>query len=72
MNKNIQNNIEVYKYVNYLKRPVDFFGGLQKFEENIKKDKIKNDYCKKENIKLIRIPYNKDIKIYLSSIFIIK
>ena len=42
--------------------PVDFGskGGkwaLNQFKENKKRDQIKNEYCKKQNIPLIRIPY---------------
>jgi hypothetical protein len=36
---------------------VDFFGGQSVFEEQKKKDQIKRDYCKNNNIKLIEIPY---------------
>ena len=37
--------------------PIDFFGGVDSFVENKNRDKIKNDFCLKQNIKLIRIPY---------------
>jgi hypothetical protein len=37
--------------------PLEVFGGFESFIENKKKDKIKNDYCKKNNIKIIRIPF---------------
>jgi hypothetical protein len=37
--------------------PIGYFGGQRQFEEQIKKDRIKNEYCRKNNIKLIRIPY---------------
>lgn len=37
--------------------PVDFFGGEEGFKERKRNDKIKNKYCKKNNIPLIRIPY---------------
>ena len=33
------------------------FQTQQEFENAIKRDKIKDEYCKKNNIKLIRIPY---------------
>lgn len=36
---------------------VDYFGGSSRFEEQQKKDDIKRDYCKTNNIKLIEIPY---------------
>ena len=41
--------------------PVNFNGsndnGISDFENTQKRDQIKNDYCQKNNIKLIRIPY---------------
>ena len=38
---------------------IDYFGGLEGFV-NIKiRDTIKNEYCKNNNITLVRIPYNK-------------
>lgn len=36
---------------------VEYFGGLDKFIDTKIHDTIKNDYCKKNNINLIRIPY---------------
>lgn len=38
-------------------RPVDLFDGEEGFKICKKHDKIKNDYCEKNGIKLIRIPY---------------
>ena len=37
--------------------PVDYFGGEKAFKENQIRDNIKTQYCKDNNIKLIRIPY---------------
>lgn len=37
--------------------PIDWFGGEEEFQKQVKRDKIKNEYCKKNNIPLIRIPY---------------
>lgn len=37
--------------------PVEFYGGQEGFEYNQKRDRIKNDYCKKNNITLLRFPY---------------
>lgn len=37
--------------------PVDSFGGIEAYEDGVLKDQIKNEYCKNNNIKLIRIPY---------------
>ena len=40
-------------------RPVELWGGENSFKEIIERDKIKNTFCKENNIVLIRIPYNK-------------
>lgn len=45
------NGIQHYK-------PVDFFGGEISFENQKKRDLLKEDYCKKNGIELIVIPYN--------------
>jgi len=42
-------------------KPVDYFGGQEKFLETKKNDEIKNLYCLENNIKLIRIKYNEII-----------
>lgn len=36
---------------------IKFFGGLDKFIDRKIRDTVKNEYCKNNNIKLIRIPY---------------
>lgn len=38
-------------------KPVDYWGGEEEFEKNKMRDGIKNNYCEKNNIPLIRIPY---------------
>lgn len=38
-------------------KPIDFFGGRERFEYQQQNDNIKNNYCKQNNIRLIRIPY---------------
>ena len=38
-------------------RPVEFFGGEEKFAVQQEVDKRKNDYCQQNNIPLVRIPY---------------
>ena len=38
-------------------KPVDIFGGQDGFEETQLHDQIKTQYCKDNNIELIRIPY---------------
>ena len=41
--------------------PIEFFGGVDNFKKLKKHDKIKNEYCKENNIHLIRIKYNENI-----------
>lgn len=38
-------------------KPYKFFGGEESFKEQIIRDKIKEKYCRKNNINLLRIPY---------------
>ena len=40
-------------------KPIDFWGGEERFLERQLNDKIKDEYCNKNNITLIRIPYTK-------------
>lgn len=42
-------------------KPVKYFGGVKKFEELQRRDKIKSEYCLKNNIELIRIRYDEPI-----------
>lgn len=42
--------------------PVDYFGGKESFEYTIKHDETKTNYCKQNNIRLLRIRYDKDIE----------
>ena len=56
-------------------RPVDFDGNgedltLQQFTKTVYHDKIKNHYCKNNNINLLRIPYFKDVQEELEKFFI--
>ena len=44
-------------------RAFDFFGGKDKFKDIQTKDEIKNNYCEKNNIKLIRISYKDENNI---------
>lgn len=46
--------------------PIDFFGGEEGFNYLQKCDKIKNEYCKQNNLKLIRISYKDKDKINFS------
>ena len=45
----------------------DFFGGEEGFETIKKHDNIKNEFCKNNNIKLLRIPYNSNVSMKLES-----
>jgi len=48
--------------------PIKWFGGQIVFDKLIKRDKIKEDYCIKNNIKLIIIPYRKNIYNIINNI----
>jgi hypothetical protein len=50
--------IEYNGYQHYY--PVKYFGGENNFEEQVLKDKIKKDYCQKNNIDLLIIKYNEN------------
>ena len=49
---------------------IEFLGGQKEFEKNKQRDLLKNDFCIKNNIKLIRISYKENILIRLKEIFI--
>ena len=38
-------------------KPIEFFGGIKTYNKQLIRDQIKNDFCKKNNINLIRIKY---------------
>ena len=38
-------------------RPVDYFGGEDRFKQQQEVDRRKNEYCEQHGIKLIRVPY---------------
>lgn len=40
--------------------PIEFFGGYDTFQDQLSRDKVKNDYAKDNGYTLIRIPYNKN------------
>lgn len=55
-------------------KPIPYFGGEKEFEMTQIRDKIKNDYCRDNNIPLLRIPYTSTpteikntIKIFIQS-----
>lgn len=49
-------------------KPIKYYGGIETYKSVIRRDSIKNDYCKNQNIELIRIPYNRfrDIETILN------
>jgi hypothetical protein len=47
-------------------QPVSYWGGVNRYENQIISDNIKNQYCKDNNIKLIRIRYDENIEQKLS------
>ena len=51
-------------------RIVDYFGGEDGFKQRKNNDEIKNQYCKNNNIHLLRIPYFKNIEEELEQFFI--
>lgn len=52
-------------------RPVDFFGGEAGFKQRKLHDAIKTEYCKNNNIRLLRIPYFKNIEEELENFLFI-
>ena len=43
-------------------KPIEYFGGEYTYKYQVEKDNIKNEYCKQNNIKLIRIKYETNKK----------
>ena len=52
-------------------RTVDYFGGNEGFEQRKRNDEIKNQYCKDHNIRLLRIPYYKNVEEELNNFLFI-
>jgi very-short-patch-repair endonuclease len=50
-------------------KPIDYFGGESELNNTKIRDNIKNNYCKNNNINLIRIKYNDNITKKLNIIF---
>ena len=57
-NGNLKGVIEYQGEQHY--RPIDHFGGVDSFEKTKVRDQIKIDYCKKNNIPLLVIPYTEE------------
>ena len=49
-------------------KPIKYWGGEKSLISNKKKDKIKTEYCKNNNIQLIRIKHDEDINEKLSNL----
>lgn len=49
-------------------KPISTWGGEKNFKYVKKRDKIKNEYCKHNGIKLYRIKYNDNIKDKMNKI----
>jgi very-short-patch-repair endonuclease len=52
--------------------PIKIFGGIKRFDILKKHDKIKTDYCNKENVELIRISYRDNINEKLKNKLLVK
>lgn len=48
--------------------PIDYFGGIEKYNEQILRDTILREYCVNNNIKLLEIKYDADISTALQPI----
>lgn len=54
-NDNVLGLIEYQGQQHY--EPIEYFGGQENYEEQVLKDKIKQEYCETNNIPFIAIPY---------------
>ena len=52
-------------------KPVEHFGGEEKFQITVKHDNFKNQYCIDNNIRILRIPYYKNIEEELNNFLFI-
>lgn len=50
--------------------PIEVWGGMQTYKKTKIRDKIKNDFCQKNNLKLYRISYKDDIDRKMNEILI--
>lgn len=69
----ILNNKDVIGIIEYDGKqhfePIEYFGGIDGFKKTQIRDEIKNDYCKKHNIPILRIPYTMPIEDAKSIIY---
>jgi hypothetical protein len=52
-------------------KPISCFGGEEAFNRTVEHDNIKTNYCKDNNITLLRIPYFKDVEEELNNFLFI-
>jgi very-short-patch-repair endonuclease len=48
-------------------KPIVFFGGEEGFNKRLKNDKIKDNYCNSNNVKLVRVRYNENFENKLNN-----
>lgn len=51
-------------------KSIDWFGGINSFKSQQKRDKIKIEYCYENNIKLLIIKYDENVESALNSFFL--
>ena len=51
-------------------QPTSGWNTVEKYEQTCAHDKIKNEYCKKNNIPLIRIPYTQEDKLTINDLLL--
>jgi len=49
-------------------KPIDRFGGQEGFNETLKRDNAKNEWCEENNKQLIRIKYDENVVDKLNQI----
>lgn len=52
-------------------KSVDYFGGEEAFQKRVKHDKVKTEYCYKNSIRLLRIPYFANVEEELNNFLFI-
>ena len=52
-------------------KPIDYFGGEKNFKMQQKRDNIKREYCKNNNIRLLEIPYYDSVEEKLNNFLFI-